>query len=187
MFGFWSFVPLFLIVLAAVPISYNWGSDAVYAITGDERPSRGGDRGEQPSMAESSVALPLQVFFTRAAAKSGNWRRIDVRLPQASAMTIDVAVDQGTGGEPHKKTTLTYDRVSGQLLGTQTFQNRSTASKVLSYFRWVHTGEAHGLIGQTIAGIVSALAVLMTWTGAALAWRRLIQPQIRRRRLANSS
>jgi uncharacterized iron-regulated membrane protein len=36
----------------------------------------------------------------------------------------------------------------------------------------VHTGEYYGLIGQTIAMIVSAGAVVLVWTGLALTWRR---------------
>ena len=106
-----------------------------------------------------------------------------MQVPEASAATVDISIDEGTGGEPHKKWTLTFDRVTGEVVGKQTFADRTTASKVLSYFRWVHTGEAHGLIGQTIAGIVTALTVLMAWTGVALSYRRLIQPIIRKQRL----
>jgi uncharacterized iron-regulated membrane protein len=38
--------------------------------------------------------------------------------------------------------------------------------------RFAHTGEVLGLPGQTVAGIVSAGAVVLVWTGFALAWRR---------------
>ncbi len=43
------------------------------------------------------------------------------------------------------------------------------------------------LLGQTIAGLVSALAVLMAWTGVALSYRRLIQPIVRRRSLQKTA
>jgi|GEM_PF-5835140 len=32
-----------------------------------------------------------------------------------------------------------------------------------------------------LAGIASALCILMVWTGLALAWRRLVAPALRRR------
>jgi uncharacterized iron-regulated membrane protein len=38
--------------------------------------------------------------------------------------------------------------------------------------RFAHTGEVLGIAGQTIAGLVSAGAVVMVWTGLALTWRR---------------
>ncbi len=183
-FGFWTAIPLFLIVLSALPISYTWARNSVYAIMGEEVPARGGSREEEPVLTEGTVVLPLQTFVEVAAAGSNDWRRIDVQVPARNAITVDVSIDEGTGGEPHKKRTLTFDRVSGSVVSTSVFGDRTPASMVLGYFRWVHTGEAHGLVGQTIAGIVSALAVLMAWTGLALSWRRLIQPILRRRRLA---
>ena len=126
-------------------------------------------------------------MFDIAAAESDSWRRIDVTVPDQTATTVSVAIDEGSGGEPTRKRTLIIDRVSGSVLKTESFADRTPAGKVLSYFRWVHTGEAHGLLGQTIAGLVSALAVLMAWTGVALSYRRLIQPLIRRRRLRVSA
>jgi uncharacterized iron-regulated membrane protein len=48
--------------------------------------------------------------------------------------------------------------------------------------RFLHTGEALGLAGQTIAGLVSLSSAIMVWTGLALAWRRLVRPQLRRHR-----
>ena len=47
--------------------------------------------------------------------------------------------------------------------------------------RFLHTGEALGLIGQTVAGLVSLTSVIMVWTGLALAYRRLIVPLLTRR------
>ena len=184
-FGFWIFIPLFLIVLSATPISYPWARNTVYILAGEPVPVRGGGRNrDEPSLLEAGTrVLALQSLFEKARAHSADWRRIDVAIPSARATTVDVTIDEGTGGEPHKKTTLTFDRVSGDIVGSSSFADRTPASKVLSYFRWVHTGEAHGLVGQTIAGIVSALAVLMAWTGVALSWRRLISPILRRRRL----
>jgi uncharacterized iron-regulated membrane protein len=40
--------------------------------------------------------------------------------------------------------------------------------------RFAHTGEYWGLPGQTIAGLASAVACVLVWTGLALAWRRFV-------------
>jgi uncharacterized iron-regulated membrane protein len=52
--------------------------------------------------------------------------------------------------------------------------------KARTWFRFVHTGEQYGVIGQTIAGIASLAACFLVYTGLALAYRRLIRPVFRR-------
>jgi len=187
-FGFWSLLPLFLIVLSATTISYTWARNSVYVVAGEEVPTRGGSERDIAARQITAGVRPLllQQLFAIAAAQSDDWRRIDVQIPSGDNAELDITIDEGSGGEPHKKRTLTLDRSSGDIVNETSFSDRTLAGKVLSYFRWVHTGEAHGLIGQTVAGLVSALAVLMAWTGVALAYRRLIQPIIRRRRLAKT-
>ena len=59
--------------------------------------------------------------------------------------------------------------------------SQSAGQKARSWIRFLHTGEALGIIGQTIAGLVSFTSILMVWTGLALAYRRLVQPLLRRR------
>jgi uncharacterized iron-regulated membrane protein len=38
--------------------------------------------------------------------------------------------------------------------------------------RFIHTGEAGGILGQTLAALVSAGAAVLVYTGLLLAWRR---------------
>jgi hypothetical protein len=38
--------------------------------------------------------------------------------------------------------------------------------------RFAHTGEVAGIVGQTVAGLVSAGGAFLVWTGLALAFRR---------------
>jgi uncharacterized iron-regulated membrane protein len=184
-FGFWSLIPLFLIVLSALTISYTWARNSVYTISGEDAPSRSGSSPpvRLPQLPDGVATKSLQELFDIAAAESSQWRRIDVQVPDEWATTVNISIDEGSGGEPTKKQTLTFDRISGSIVKRESFNDRTPARKVLGYFRWVHTGEAHGLVGQTIAGLVSAFAVLMAWTGLALSYRRLIQPVIRQRRL----
>ena len=178
-FGFWSVFPLILIALSATTISYRWANDVVYALAGEERPVR--STGDQRTLPVGTRPLPLHNSFETAVAQTAVWRRIDITIPENSDPTVLISIDWGSGGEPTKKRSLTVDRINGSILSSTSFADRTPAGKVLSYFRWVHAGEAHGLVGQTIAGVVSAFAVLMAWTGIALSYRRLIQPIIRRR------
>jgi uncharacterized iron-regulated membrane protein len=186
MFGFWSLIPLVLIALSATTISYQWATDAVYALAGEERPVSTRLENSR-SLAADIETLSLQSLFEIAAGQIEDWRRIDVYLPENLAPAVTVLIDWGSGGEPAKKITLRLDRTNGSIVESTSFADRTPARKVLGYFRWVHSGEAHGLIGQTVAGVVSALAVLMAWTGLALAYRRLIQPITRRRMLRKAA
>ncbi len=47
--GVWSAIPLFIVVVSAVPISFPWASDAVYRAMGEEPPARGGRAGGAPA------------------------------------------------------------------------------------------------------------------------------------------
>jgi hypothetical protein len=47
--------------------------------------------------------------------------------------------------------------------------------------RFAHTGEVAGIAGQTLAGVVSAGASVLVYTGLALTWRRFRAWQARRR------
>jgi hypothetical protein len=44
-----------------------------------------------------------------------------------------------------------------------------------------HTGEVYGLTGQTVAGVVTGGAVVLVWTGIALAFRGLLATRKRGR------
>lgn len=189
-FGFWSLIPLFFIVASGLTLSYTWSDKVVYFLAGDQLPATGDaapaprQGGNREMTFDPQHALSLQDHFEFAAAQSDNWRRIDVLVPGDGAPTINVVIDEGTGGEPLKKRTLVLHRNSGEIVRTESFADRTPGSKVLGYFRWLHTGEALGIAGQTVAGLVSAFAVLMAWTGMALSWRRLVSPLLRRRRKA---
>ena len=90
-----------------------------------------------------------------------------------------LGIDQGNGGQPQRRHNLTLDAYSGAVAAWQPFSSQSTGQRARSWIRFLHTGEALGVIGQTIAGIVSATSVLMVWTGLALAYRRLIAAVVR--------
>ena len=90
-------------------------------------------------------------------------------------------VDEGNGGQPQLRHNLTLDASSGAVAAWAPFSSQTTGQKARSWIRFLHTGEALGLIGQTIAGLVSFTSILMVWTGLALAYRRLVQPLLRRK------
>jgi len=192
--GVWCLVPLFIVVISAVPISFPWGNDLVYRAMGEEPPprrgggpgeaGRGGARGRgagpqregrgseraQGGGPQAGVA-GLNGLLTRAAQQEPEWRTINVRLPESARAPVAFAIDRGDGGQPQLRSTLTLDR-AGAVVSYDTFASQTPARQLRSVMRFAHTGEVLGLPGQTIAGIATAASVVLVWTGIALALRR---------------
>lgn len=117
--------------------------------------------------------------FARASAESPDWRTISVRLPRRADEPLAFNIDRGDGGQPQLRSTLTVSR-AGEVVSRETFSDQSTGRQARSFLRFAHTGEVFGLTGQTIAGVASAGAVVMVWTGLALSWRRFGAWRLRR-------
>jgi uncharacterized iron-regulated membrane protein len=67
---------------------------------------------------------------------------------------------------------LTLDTKTGAVTKRETYGDFNAGRKVRSWTRFLHTGEALGPIGQTIAGVASLGGLVLVWTGFALAIRR---------------
>ncbi|WP_323847149.1 PepSY-associated TM helix domain-containing protein [Microbulbifer magnicolonia] len=173
-FGFWAALPLVVIVASATVFNYSWANGLVYKLAGEEPPQRRG--GRPPERHESNPVaysgLPLEQLLRNAAAESDGWQSLTVRLPQGDAKAIEISVDRGNGGQPQKRGSLTLDASSGEIIQRKTFADESTGRQWRSWIRFLHTGEALGILGQTIAGLASLAGVLMVWTGLALSLRR---------------
>jgi uncharacterized iron-regulated membrane protein len=189
--GIWSAVPLFIVVLSAVPISFPWASDLVYRAVGEEPPARGGEGGRggrqggagpaarggaegrnagaREARGEGGRYGGWDLAAAQVAASVADWRTLTIR--REGRAQVAVAIDRGTGGQPQLRSTATFDP-QGALVSTETFGDQSLGRRIRSVMRFAHTGEVLGLTGQTVAGLVSAGAVVMVWTGLALSWRR---------------
>src|SRR5215213_2030801 len=83
--GFWSAVPLFVVVLSAVVISYPWASNLVYRLAGEAppaaRPAPAQPPGEAASPAPDVPLAGLDGLWARAAQQVSGWQIITLRLP----------------------------------------------------------------------------------------------------------
>lgn len=102
------------------------------------------------------------------------WRTIGLRVPASNGAPVVFTIDEGSGGQPHKRGTLTLDRTTGAVVRWETFSSNSPGRRLRTILRFAHTGEVLGLGGQTIAGISSAGAVVLVYTGLALSLRRFL-------------
>ena len=198
--GLWTAVPLFFVVLSAVLISYPWASDALYRLVGEEPPPRRGARGpERPrgeagaqrgreSRSEKAAGVSLDgldEIWTRAERQVPDWKTLSLRLPEDAGDPLTFTINQGGRGRVDLRAQLTLDRQSGEVERWEPYASQNLGRKLRSWARWVHTGEAGGIPGQTLAGLASAGGAVLVWTGVALAWRRFV-PKRRKRTSAES-
>ena len=186
-FGIWSAIPLAVVVATATVFSYPWANDLVYRLAGEDPPRAGGgpprvQAGPAAAVTDGTAIdrLGYDALLIRAAAQ-GEWQTLTLNIPSAEAPTVRIGIDEGNGGQPQLRHTLTLDAATGAVQSFAPFSSQTTGQKARSWIRFLHTGEALGIVGQTIAGLVSFTSILMVWTGLALAYRRLVQPLWRRR------
>jgi uncharacterized iron-regulated membrane protein len=191
--GVWSAIPLFIVVLSALPISFPWANALVYRAVGEEPPVQRGreggpargreggpagreGRGAREGAAREEQAAPslqgLNTLWSRAEQQVEGWRTINVRIPESDRAPVVFAIDKGDGGQPQLRSTLTLDRASGDVVTYEAFADQSLGRRLRSISRFAHTGEVLGIPGQTVAGLATAGSVVLVWTGLALAWRR---------------
>jgi len=189
--GIWTAVPLLVIVLGALPMSFPWANDLLYTLAGEEPPRRPAAAPGQESRRASvgadgraPLALPsldgVDLALARAAAEQPDWRELSVRFPARAGQPLAVTIDRGNGAQPHLRSTLTVSR-SGEVAAREGFAGQPAGRQWRSALRFAHTGELFGSVGQTVAGAASLGAAVMVWTGLALAVRRLRAWHARRR------
>jgi uncharacterized iron-regulated membrane protein len=186
--GIWCSVPLVLIVLGALVISYPWATNLVYRLTGSDPPAAAAQVAPpataKPRAAGETPASPfanLDDAWARAERQVSGWQSISLRVPASPRAPFDFIIAESHRGRPDKRHTLTVDRATGAIIKTESFADFNTGRKVRSWLRFIHTGEALGVAGQTVAGIASAGGAFLVWTGVSLAWRRFRSWQDRKR------
>ena len=187
--GIWSAVPLAIVIAGAVPISYPWASNLVYRMAGDPPPpataaARPAARTSEQREPQVYMTTGVDASWSAAQAQIPAWRTMTTRFAASPSAPVVVTVDEGYGGQPQLRTTLSFDRASGAVAKRETFESLSSGRRLRSWLRFAHTGEIYGLTGQTVAGVATAGGAVLVYTGVALALRRLTA-WLRRRQAAS--
>jgi len=192
--GFWSAVPLFVIVASGVVMSYPWANALVYRMVGEDPPVQGrgpggpggagagqarearGGGGERAAADAAPVAsVGLDALWARAQEQNPAWTTITLRVPNSPTAPAMFTIDGGDAGQPQYRTQVTIDSNTGNVVKTEAFSSYTRGRQLRTFLRFAHTGEYFGLTGQTIAGLVSLGACFLVYTGVALALRRLVR------------
>jgi uncharacterized iron-regulated membrane protein len=178
--GAWCAIPLLIIVMSGVVMSYPWANNLLYRLTGNEPPPppqvttgqqrpRSEGKPHDDTAPQSSVS-PLEKVITATEQVSG-WRSITVRMPSGRG-PLSATADQGDG-RPDLRTQFIFDSKTGEVR-QETFSSYNSGRRLRTWARFSHTGEAGGIVGETIAAIAAAGASVLAFTGITLSIKRLI-------------
>ncbi len=180
--GIWMAIPLLVIAVTGVFISYQWPGRTLDRWLGspEERAAARAPiapptvpRDERPSL---TAAAPVRVdaLLRAAVGEHPAWRTITITLPERAGADARVAIADGNGYRPDLRTTLTIDAATATIVTRAGYDDLSASRRIRSWMRFGHTGEVFGIPGQLLATLASLAAVVLTWTGLALSWRRAI-------------
>ncbi|MEO8483527.1 MAG: hypothetical protein ABI634_15040 [Acidobacteriota bacterium] len=116
----------------------------------------------------------------RAMEQAPGWKILTARVPTSARTLVAITIDRGDGGQPQSRSVVSVNPVSGLIEQREDFSAQTRARRMRSILRFAHTGEALGLTGQTMAGVVSAGGAVLVYTGMALSARRLVAWRRRR-------
>jgi uncharacterized iron-regulated membrane protein len=181
-FGFWSAPILFLLVLSGVLLSYEWATNLLYRVTGSELPPVRA-AAQNPSRPRGNAIVPANIdrLWDVAAQQVPDWKTITARFETSPSAPLTFSIARGHQGRPDLRGQLTLNPETAEVVRWEPFSSFNLGRQLRSWGRFVHTGEAGGIVGQIIAALASAVAATLVWTGFALAWRRFRERTYRRR------
>jgi uncharacterized iron-regulated membrane protein/flavodoxin len=179
--GFWSSAVLVVLTLTAAVMSYPWANDLLYTLTGSEPPPRAQanspvaqaqQRRGEGEPRERKPAASFDAFLARAEQQAPGWIMMMMRLPPRGDGPVTLLIQEPTAPHIFARSQLQLDRSTAEIVKWEPYVAASTGRKLRIWVRGLHTGEALGVVGQTVAGLASLGGCFLVWTGFAMAWRR---------------
>ncbi|WP_263366276.1 PepSY-associated TM helix domain-containing protein [Edaphobacter bradus] len=182
-FGIWTLPLLLVIVLTGTILSYGWANDLLFRTTGNAIPAE--DHVFRPAGALHvlSSSPRWEPLLGRAESQLATWQRINLIVPDDANAPVLFTIDSGNGGKPQSQGELVLNARTGEVLSWVPFRAKNLGQRLRELARWTHTGESVGIIGQTAAFLAAAGALVLVWTGLALALHRLRAWQARNARV----
>jgi len=117
----------------------------------------------------------IDTLWAYAERQVPGWRTISLRVPANGAAPAVFTIDEGNGGRPDERSQLTLDWHTGAMLRWEPFSSYNEGRRLRSWVRFSHTGEAGGILGQTIAALAAMGVCVLAPTGLLMAWKRLLR------------
>jgi uncharacterized iron-regulated membrane protein len=180
--GIWCAPILIVLALTGTILSYRWATNLLYVVSGT-RPAAAPR--ETPTAAAATPApVQLDPLFNQAVQHVPTWRSVALRLPAHSGAPAVLTIVDAQSWNAFARSQLTLEPADATVIRWEPYSAFNLGQKMRGWARFSHTGELGGLPGQVAAATGCAGAVVLVWTGLALAARRLagaVGPLMRRR------
>jgi uncharacterized iron-regulated membrane protein len=183
--GFWCAPAIIVMTATGAVLSYRWANDLLYRLAASTPPSgsaaarpagaapaRGGRDGGAEVRAQAATDAGIDGAWANSVLRMPTWSAITMRMPNREGAPVSFTITDGSSWNAFARSQLTADAATGEVKQWQPYDGTSLGQKLRGWFRFAHTGELAGVVGQVIAGVASAGGALLVWTGLALALRR---------------
>lgn len=181
--GFWSSALLIVITATGMVLSYQWANNLLYRLTGTQPPAAQAPAGRVPATAANEGARSggdkkvtdganLNQLWDRAEQQAAGWEAITLRLPLQPNAPVVFSIREGKAWLEAASSQLTLSSASGEALKWEPYAAANRGRKARTWARFLHTGEAGGIVGQALAGLASLGGALLVWSGLALVLKR---------------
>ena len=120
---------------------------------------------------EGPVRANLDAFLSRADALAPGWAAVSFRLPQKPGGPVTASIVM-TGASKYARSQLSLDAATAEAVKWEPYAEQNLGRRLRGWIVPVHTGRAGGPVGQFFALLSASAALLLVWTGVAMAWRR---------------
>ena len=175
--GLW-FAPLLLLVtMTGIIMSHDWAGDLLFRLTGNPVSAHRGEGGRSAGRdAGGAATLPdlggINPLWTQAEKQVTSWHSISLRFPRSEDAPVTFLIDRGDGSRPDTVAQLALDRDTGEVVRWQPYATENAGQKLRSWMRPIHTGEAGGILGESMAVVAALGGIILAWTGLSMAYRR---------------
>ncbi len=180
--GFWAAMPLAVIVASGATMSYQWAGNLVFRVVGEVPPPGPIVTSAEPVMfgnvsadGADGARPSLDMIVIDAATRAPDWRSITLALSEDGLGPVRVTIDLGSGRQPALSEDVLYDPGTGDVIGQGGYPTYGRGLRIRRWLRYAHTGEVYGVVGQTVAGVVSLATALLVGTGMSMSWRRFVK------------
>jgi len=185
--GFWMWPVLLVLTSSGVVLSFNWANNLLYIMTGSQvlnqgtPPPASGDKPSPDPSAEVGAPKTLNELWQRAEAQSPGWHTMAMRVSSRAGEPVVFTMQERDARTEFERSQLTLNRATGAVERWQPYAGLSAGRRLRTWFRFSHTGEMEGIIGQFLAFLACVGGTFLVYTGFALALRRFFGWLARRR------
>jgi uncharacterized iron-regulated membrane protein len=167
--GFYTAIFLFVFAFTGLAWSFQWFNDGIYWITGTEN-----ERAEPPtSEYQNTSVASFEQIYAAAQEQVADAIYFQINAPKDSLSAFAVTVMPEDAIHERASNQYFFDQYSGQLIGTNLYEDRNLGQRVRSTFYPVHVGSIGGMPGRIVAFLSCVAGFTFPITGTIMWLNRL--------------